>query len=430
MAHPRSICDTYLDDFYALGSTELAQALLDFDEDELFVDVFRAFMSRRTVLPRELGAQFYRGVLAHGDRDWLRVLHAKIEEEREHDAAFYKLEEKSLEDLIDPITLELPVFPVGTVHGRIYEDAGLREWLKEHETDPCTRQFLRGYDKTPLEVAAEWILNKEPRTAEEAEKKARWREKRAEHLFRAGKYVAAALDLKHVPSMVVLVDRMFSMLEYNDDPDSCFQYKAGTCERILLAAVEAEVEKAYMCLGLLEMQKARPDFERGIEYFGRAETFFNSIHVSMRVFEAMMRCKEFERAAVWANAMHASPDHANKEAFQFLADCLLYGKHGVEMDPARARGLLRTLDDDDLLDDMQVKYAHMLLTGLGGDQDVVEGMLLLRNCVACAGEAQDLFAQVAQALSGVSCVRERHGEYMDGRNAKRTRRLPRPAEVE
>jgi len=427
MAHPRSICDTYLEEFHALGSTDLAHALLDFDEDVLFVDVFRAYMSRRTVLPRELGAPFYRRVLEHGDTQWLRLLHTKIEEEREDDAAFYKLEGKSLEDLIDPITLELPVLPVGTVHGRIYEDAGLREWLKGHDTDPCTRQFLREYDKKPLEVAAEWILKTEPRTEEEGEKKARWCEKRGDHLFRAGKYADAALELKHVPSMVRLVDRMFSMLEYNDDPDSCFQYKTGTCERILLLAAEAEVEKALMCLGLLEMQKARPDFDRGIEYFGRAETFINSIQVDMRVFEALMRCKEFERAALWANAISSRTFQittANKEAFQFLADCLLYGKHGVEMDVARARHLLRTLRKGGHLDDMQVKYAHMLLTGLGGDQDVLEGMMLLRNCMACAGEAQDLFAQVSAALSSVVCVRERHGEYVEARNAKRRLVVP------
>ena len=424
MAHARSVCSGYLAELAALHGGELVQALLDFDDDVLFVDVFRKYMSSRTALPREFAPQFYRQLLERPSSEWKFILSSKILKEDTRDEDFFKLEEKSLEDLVDPITLELPVVPVGTVHGRIYDEAGLRGWLREHDTDPCTREYLREYDLKPLDMAADLILKKEPATEEEGEKKAKWCEKRADYLFRLGKWESAIRDFKHVPSMNMIVERFYAMLEYGDDTP-------GTCEEILLLAAEAEVEKAYMCLGMLEMNKARPDFDRGIEYFAQAETFINSINVSMRVFEAMMRCEEFERAALWAaNAIHTSPDHANKEAFQFLADCLLYGKHGVDMDHARARGLLRSLDDGDLLDDMQVKYAHMLLTGLGGDQDVVEGMLLLRNCVACAGEAQDLFAQVSDALSSVVCVRERHAEYVEARNAKRVRRLPRPEVIE
>ena len=429
MAHPRSICDSHLPDLRGVHPLFLSNALLEIEDNVLFVDVFRAYMAGRTALPREMRAEFYRQLATYPDSQWVRLLRVRATEEGEEDALFFKLEGKSLEDMVDPITLELPVVPVGTVHGRIYEDAGLREWLTEHDTDPCTREFLREYDKKPLEIVAEWILLKEPASADEGEKKAKWCEKRADYLFRAGRLQEAATDFKHVPSMTSATERIFAMLEYGDDPD--LDHKSGTSERILLLAAEAGVEKAYMCLGMLEMNKVRPDFDLGGAYFEQAETFVNSINVGMLLFDAMYRCKEFERAVRVAEGMMVNKPHEDtKGAFQFMADCALYGKHGVPLDHALARSLLRDLEEGDYLDDMQVKYAHMLLKGLGGDQDVVEGMLLLRNCLSCAGEAQDLFMQVAHVLSSVECVRERHDEYMEGRNAKRVRRPAAPIVIE
>ena len=424
MAHPRSICDSRLPYLRGMHPLFRSNALLEIEDNVLFVDVFRAYMTVRTTLPREMRAAFYRQLATYPESQWARLLRARITEEDEEDALFFKLDEKSLEDMVDPITLDLPVVPVGTVHGRIYEDAGLREWLAEHDTDPCTREFLRDYDTKPVELVAEWILLKEPASADEGEKKAKWCENRAEHLFRAGRWQEAATDFKHVPSMTSLTERIFAMIEYGDDPD--LGHKSGTSERLLKMAAEAGVKKAYMCLGMLEMNKVRPDFDLGSAYFEQAETFVNSINVGNRLFDAMYRCKEFERAARVAEGMMVNkPREDTKGAFQFMADCALYGKHGVTLDHTLARSLLRDLEEGHYLDDMQVKYAHMLLKGLGGDQDVVEGMLLLRNCMSCAGEAQDLFMQVSHVLSSVECVRERHDEYMEGRNAKRVRR---PAE--
>jgi len=428
MTHARSICSVYLADIHALHGSELAQALLDFDDDVLFVDVFRAYMTTKANLPREMAPQFYRELLQRPSNEWKRVLGLRILKEETEDEPFFKLAGKSLEDLVDPITLELPVVPVGTVHGRIYDDVGLRGWLREHDTDPCTREFLREYDVKPLEMVADFILNKEPATEEEGEKKAKWGEKRADYLFRVGRWEKAIRDFKHVPSMNMIVERIFTMLEYKDDPDA--ELDPGRSEEILLLAAAASVDKAYLCLGMLEMQKARPDFDRGIAYFESAEPV-DSVKVNVLMFEAMHRCKEYVRAAQMAAALVESqfkPDYATKEAFQFMADCALYGNHGVPQDYELARNLLRSLRAEGHLDDMQVKYAHMLLTGLGGDLDVVEGMMLLRNCMACAGEAQDLFAQIAESLSGITCVRERHAEYVEARCAKRARRL-RPHQV-
>lgn len=429
MAHARSICSAYLAEINPLHGAELAQALLDFDDDVLFVDVFRAYMTNKANLPRELAPQFYRGLLQRPSNEWKVLLGTQILKEEALDEQFYKLAEKSLEDLVDPITLELPVVPVGTVHGRIYDDGGLRGWLREHDTDPCTREFLREYDVRPLELVADYILKKEPATAEEGEKKTKWCEKRADYLFRLGKWESAILDFKHVPSMNMIVERFYTMLDYKDDPD--LEY-SGRCEEILLLAAAASVDKAYLCLGMLEMQKARPDFDLGISYFESADPV-DSVKVNVLLFEAMHRCKEYVRAAQTAAALVESqfkPDYATKEAFQFMADCALYGNHGVPLDYELARNLLRSLRAEGHLDDMQVKYAHMLLTGLGGDLDVVEGMMLLRNCMACAGEAQDLFEQIAKSLSGITCVRERHAEYVEARFAKRVRRLPRPEVIE
>ena len=402
-------------------------------EDPAFVQVVRLYFARRgdpSLLPCNTKPQFYRDLLARPSKYWNQTLRA----EREKESAAYDYARR-LEDLVDPISLELPVEPVRTVYGRIYDKAGIQAWLAAHDTDPCTRAYLAPHDLYNLD-ANRLITCKEPVTEEELEKKTVWCAKRAQHLFEKGKHMEAIQTFKHRPSVHLVLDQIYSHLEFEDDPDEQLYVDYGTCEGIALEALKMRdevpsgkfarglVETANMCLAMMELNKPRPDFARAVYYLNKVE----SLPSDLKQFAAWTRGGDLELAAHVAQrivAQHPVPDLHTQEPFRFLADCALYGKHGVPRDAVLARRLLGHLDDEDLLEDMQVKWAHMLITGLGGSTDIAEGVRLLRTCFSCAGEAQDLLAQVTSALSGVVCVEARHAEYVEARRLeKRARAEP------
>lgn len=392
-------------------------------EDPAFVQVVRLYFARRgdpSLLPCNTKPQFYRDLLARPSKYWNQTLRA----EREKESAAYDYARR-LEDLVDPISLELPVEPVMTVYGRVYDKDGIRAWLAAHDTDPCTREHLAPHDLYPLD-ANKLITCKEPATEEEFEKKTVWNAKRAQHLFDRGKYLEAIEHFKHPPSVHVVLDKIYSHLEFEDDPDEQLFVDYGTSEGIALEALKMRglAETANLCLGMMEMCKPRPDFARAVYYLNKVD----SLPSDLKQFCAWTRADDLELAAHVAQkivAQHPVPDSYTQEPFRFLADCALYGKHGVPRDAVLARRLLGRLDDEDLLEDMQVKWAHMLITGLGGSTDIAEGVRLLRTCFSCAGEAQDLLAQVTSALSGVVCVEARHAEYAEARRLeKRARSEP------
>lgn len=414
-----SIYEHLLRSIDALPFRERAAALLRI-ENPHFVQVVRLYFSGResSILPLNMNAAFYREMLTRPSKTWVRTLM----EEREKEKAGYDYAQR-LEDLVDPITLELPVVPVMTVHGRIYDKDGIVAWLTAHDTDPCTREYLAPHDLFKLD-ANRLITCKEPATEEEFEKKTVWCAKRAQHLFDKGEHVEAIQTFKHKPSLHVVMDKIYTLLEYEDDPDEQMFVDYGTSEGIALEALKVPglAETANMCLGMMEMLKTRADFERAVQFLSKVD----SLPSDLKQFEAWTRGDGLELAAHVAQkivAQHPVPDAFTQEPFRFLADCALYGKHGVPKDAVLARRLLGRLDDADLLEDMQVKWAHMLITGLGGSTDIAEGCRLLRTCFSCPGEAQDLLAQVTSALSGVVCVEARHAEYVEARRVEKRARV-------
>ena len=55
---------------------------------------------------------------------------------------FRKVIDNGADELVCPITHELPVDPVTAEDGRVYERSAIEEWLKHHSVSPSTGQPL------------------------------------------------------------------------------------------------------------------------------------------------------------------------------------------------------------------------------------------------------------------------------------------------
>jgi len=401
-----SIYEPQLRAIKALPSPTRAAAFLRL-EDPTFVQVVRLYFARRferrfarfedlTILPCNTNPQFYRDMLALPSEFWNRTLRAESQKE---------IDAWRLEDLVDPISLELPVEPVMTVYGRVYDKAGIQAWLAAHDTDPCTREHL--HHLYPID-ANRLITCKEPATEEEFEKKTAWNAKRAQLLFDRGKHMEAVKHFKHPPSVRVVLDQIYSHLEEQDNPDEELFVDYGTSEGIALEALTMGMtETANMCLGMMEMMcKERPDFARAVYYLSKVD----SLPSDLLQFCAWTRGDDLNSAAHVAQkivAQHPVPDWRTQGPFQFLADCASDGTHGVPCDEVLASCLTGRLAD-----------ANLLFTRWGvSPTDIHEGIRRIRTYFSCAGEAHELLAQnlLAQINSALS-------EYAEARHAeKRTR---------
>jgi hypothetical protein len=352
-----------------------------------FVDLFRCYLRHLwgagVKMPRNKTPDFYDDLLGRPFGEWRTVFDYEGYQDRLTAAAYYKLE-GPLENFVCAISQELPVVPVGTPDGRIYNMVDIHSWLTRSPTDPLTRRPLYMHDLVGFSAddVNIFLNDKEPRNEAERVLQANWRTARGKFLYDRGDGIGGAL-LGHPESLSFMVDRIRESLsdDWYGPLSCCARVKArAICE--LARAVPALREAATECLGMFAAQRLE-DLPKALAYFDEVDKpelkfkalihFFHLDEDNEQVRDELVRLslkmtEEFELSS------------ETEDVFLLVAECAFHGKWGIEQDYALSRRLLEKVASFDLSDDtMRCRLAFMYIKGLGGAYRRAQGFEILEG---------------------------------------------------
>ena len=353
-----------------------------------FVDLFRCYLRHLwgagVKMPRNKTAAFYDDLLSRPFSEWRNVIDLEGYQDRLTAAAFYRLD-RPLEDFVCGISQELPVVPVCTPEGQIYNMVDIHQWLfNGSRTDPLTRRPLYTHDLVGFssDDVNIFLNDKVPRNEAERELQATWRTARGQFLYDRGDGIGGAL-LGHPECLRFMIDRIRESLseDWYGPLTCCARVKArAICE--LARGVPALREEATECLGIFAAQRLE-DLPRALAYFDEVDKpelkykalvhFFNLDEENEQVRDELVRLsvrltEEFELAS------------ETEDAFLLVAECAFDGKWGIAQDYAHSRRLLEQVAAFDLADDtMRCRLAFMYIKGLGGGFRRAEGYRILEG---------------------------------------------------
>ena len=337
-----------------------------------FVSLFRAYLQVlwgvTMRLPFNKTPAFYDELLSRPFSEWKKLVEDEVFQDRGNDARVFKYDQP-LDHFKCAISQELPVIPVGTPDGRIYNLPDIMQWLHRSSSDPLMRGALYTHDLVGFtdETVLAMFNDKVPRNEEERDLQATWRAARGELMFKRRNMVGGAL-VHHVECLRFMVEALMDAFaeDWYCDLACCTRAQA-----IVVCDVAREMpefrERATACLGILMAQRVAT-LPRACLYFDVIDNprlkfkalvhFFNMDEEETGVRDQLVRVAR--EIVVRYPELTSETEHA----FLLVAECAFEGKWGVTQNFGLSRSLLEKVENLDV--NLQCMLAFMYVKGLGG----------------------------------------------------------------